>query len=318
MPSHVYPTASILDIGAPASQRVASIAKAAARFALALTAALATAPVAVAGPVVIANQYIRAGVSEYGTLGSGGSASPGIQLSPSGSGVFGSSDFLTPGAPFEGFYLTSSSGTAHANNDGTTSFGISSPTLVSATSATWSGTSGGFGVTNTYTATAVNNRPEIAILTTITNLSGSTMTGVKFLRTLDPDPDANLFYSTYATLNSVPDSSTVTARGPISGLSLSLFTTDTTFTHRAGVSSSWSTSPTEYLNGLFGGSSGDYSIGLAFDIGTIASGDSVSLSYGYASIATVPEPGSMTLAFAGVCCATVVVRWRYRKARSRA
>ena len=49
---------------------------------------------------------------------------------------------------------------------------------------------------------------------------------------------------------------------------------------------SWSQSPAAYLAGQNAGD-GDYAIGLAFDIGDLAAGQSVSLDYSYAAGASI-------------------------------
>lgn len=277
-------------------------------------ACLATGASAFAAPVAIQNGYVLAGVSDYGTLGSNGTTSPGILFDKTGAGNYGVNDFLTPGDPFEGFYVTSSAGSAGSNNDGDSGFGLHSPTALSATSATWTGSSGAYGITNTYTLTTASGRSEIAIHTVLTNTSGSDITGLEFLRTLDPDPDVNAFGS-YFTNNTVVNSSTACGSGPDSGQTICI-DTSSTIAHNAGVSADWTTSPSDYLAGLNDGD-GDYAIGLAFDIGDLAAGQSISLDYSYAAGASigvvtpsVPEPENVALMLAGLGLMGVVARRR--------
>lgn len=277
-------------------------------------ACLAAGASAFAAPVAIQNGYVLAGVSDYGTLGSNGTTSPGILFDKTGAGNYGVNDFLTPGDPFEGFYVTSSAGSAGSNNDGDSGFGLHSPTALSATSATWTGSSGAYGITNTYTLTTASGRSEIAIHTVLTNTSGSDITGLEFLRTLDPDPDVNAFGS-YFTNNTVVNSSTACGSGPDSGQTICI-DTSSTIAHNAGVSADWTTSPSDYLAGLNDGD-GDYAIGLAFDIGDLAAGQSISLDYSYAAGASigvvtpsVPEPQNVALMLAGLGLMGVVARRR--------
>lgn len=269
---------------------------------------------AFAAPISIQNGYVLAGVSDYGTLGSNGTTSPGILFDKTGAGNYGVNDFLTPGTPFEGFYVTSSAGFAGANNTGSSSFGINSPTALTATSGTWSGSSGAYGIRNTYSLTTANGRSEIAIHTVLTNTSGADITGLSFLRTLDPDPDVNAFGSYYTT-NAVVNSSTACGSGPKSGQTICI-DTNSSIAHRAGVSSPWSTNPADYLAGVNDGN-GDFAIGLAFDIGNLAAGQSVSLDYSYAAGASidvvtpsVPEPANMALMLASLGLIGVVARRR--------
>ncbi len=283
------------------------------KIALAAASFVASATV-LAAPVAIQNGYVRAGVSDYGTLGSDSTTSPGILFDPTGKGNYGINDFLTPGDPFEGFYVTSSAGSAGANNDGVDGFGFNSPTALSPTSATWSGSSGAYGITNTYTLTTAGGRSEIAIHTVLTNTSGSDITGLQFLRTLDPDPDVNA-YGSYFTNNVVLSNSTACGSGPKTGQTICI-DADSSITHNAGVSADWTTDPSAYLAGLNDGD-GDNAIGLAFDIGNLAAGQSVSLDYDYAAGATisvvtpsVPEPTDFALMVAGLGLMGVVARRR--------
>jgi hypothetical protein len=277
-------------------------------------ACLVTGASAFATPISIQNGYVLAGVSDYGTLGSNGTTSPGILFDKTGAGNYGVNDFLTPGTPFEGFYVKSSAGFAGANNTGSSSFGVSSPTALTATSGTWSGSSGAYGITNTYTLTTASGRSEIAIHTVLTNTSGADISGLQFLRTLDPDPDVNAFGSYYTT-NAVVNSSTACGTGPSSGQTICI-DTNSSIAHMAGVSSPWSTDPSDYLGGVNDGN-GDYAIGLAFDIGNLAAGQSVSLDYSYAAGASidvvtpsVPEPTNMALILASLGLIGVVARRR--------
>ena len=269
---------------------------------------------AFAAPISIQNGYVLAGISDYGTLGSDSATSPGILFDKTGTGNYGVNDFLTPGNPFEGFYVRSSAGSAGANNNGYDGFGSNSPTALTATSGTWSGSSGAYGITNTYTLTTANGRSEIAIHTVLTNTSGADITGLQFLRTLDPDPDVNAFGS-YFTTNTVVNGSTACGSGPDSGQTICI-DTNSSIAHKAGVSAPWSTDPSDYLAGVNDGN-GDYAIGLAFDIGNLAAGQSVSLDYSYAAGASidvvtpsVPEPENMALMLAGIGMIGVVARRR--------
>lgn len=260
-----------------------------------------------AAPVVIQDGFVQAGVSDYGTLGSNGNNPPGILYDKTGMGNYGVNDFLTPGDPFEGFYISASTGNWGSNNDGGTSdFGTGhAPMSNSPTSASWMGTSldGALTVANTYTLTTMAGRSMIAISTTITNNSTSDLSSLEFLRTLDPDPDVNAFGS-YFTVNTFLNGDAC-GTGPDTGQTICIGS-DSTVAHTVGISADWSTDPTVYLMGINDGN-GDYAIGLAFDIGSLSAGGSTTLDYYYAlgadrgtAAGGVPEPMTLGLVAAGL------------------
>lgn len=267
---------------------------------------------AYASTVAVQDGFVKAGVNDRGTLGSGGSASPGILYDSSGAGNYGINDFLTPGSPFEGFYITGDNGLGYcSNNSGVDCvFATSSPTAISSTQASWQGTSGdgNLTVTNAYTLTTLGGRSVISISTTLTNNSGGTLSGLEFLRTLDPDPDVNAF-NVYNTDNTIVSDDQACATGTASGETICIFSFSP-FGHKAGVgapagfdSSSfeiWDTSPADYLAGVDAGN-GDNSIGMGFMLGDLGAGSSVTFDYGYALggslaiAAGVPEPSGLAM-----------------------
>ncbi len=277
-------------------------------------------PISAFATATLQNAYVLAGVSDYGTLGSNGNASPGILVDKDGTSSYGVNDFLTPGSPFEGFYVTSSSGSYAANNYGSSSFSTFALTQNSATSVTATSTSsdGRLGVTNDYLLTTIGGRSAIEITTTLTNKSTSVLDSLAFLRTLDPDPDVNAFGSYYTT-NVVLSGDQACGTGPSTGQTICIFTS-ASYAHKAGVSSSWTTSPAAYLGGLDDGN-GDYAIGIGFDLGSLAAGQSLTLTYGYAlgasrdvATGTVPEPTSALLIATGLIGMARTLRSKRAKA----
>ena len=72
--------------------------------ALSAASALLMGSSAIAAPLVLEGNYVKIGVNDAGTVGSGGNTSPGILYDSTGTATFNPSyDYLTPGSPFEGW-----------------------------------------------------------------------------------------------------------------------------------------------------------------------------------------------------------------------
>lgn len=261
-----------------------------------------------AAPVVIQNNYVKTAVSDNGTLGYGSSTSPGLLHDPTGSGSFGIDDYLTPGSPWEIFSVkTSQTGNLTNNNTGSTA--ITKSSLINNSVAggvqdvIWTGYYGSsFEISHHYFFDTPDER--IDITTTITALED--LTSLSFLRAIDPDPDVNT-HGVYETINgrgygSISANDWVHSQGAHTGLTLGLYS-NSNISHNTGVSAPWSSDPSDYLLGTNDGN-GDYTTGLAFDIGNLYSGSSVELNYSYVMGEDIghvdinhpiPEPGTFVL-----------------------
>ena len=240
---------------------------------------------AIASTVFLAGDYVQFSVNDIGTLGNG-SRVPGIQYDPSGTRNFGTQDYLTPGTPFEGFAVVSNQTgrLVNENSGGVAAIPtVSGPTNTSTAAtqtAVWTGSvSGAYTISNTYAL--ANDGQRIDITTVIT--AATNLTGVKFLRVLDPDQDS-FTYGSPSTDNgrgsaTLSPQDWVHSVGPISGLPIGLYSTSA-ITHNTGVSGDWSENPDDYLAGIDDGN-GDNVIGLAFDIGDLSAGQIVTLLYYY-------------------------------------
>ncbi|MBL7153009.1 MAG: autotransporter outer membrane beta-barrel domain-containing protein [Phycisphaerae bacterium] len=244
--------------------------------------------------------YVYTAIGDNGTLGAGNTTSPGIIHAPNGDGVFDTDyDYLTPGSPWEIFSVKSTETGLLVNNNTVPSGGHFSKVSLAEIAGsgydhyvTWQGTSASIGIKHEYYFD--DNQERINIKTTITALSG--LTDVEFLRALDPDQD-RLSFGTFNTENArgldgnsdgdyddagdVKQEDWVHAVGQNSGYTIGLYS-NSAQTHNTAISPSgtWSTDPSDYLSGS-SGSTGDDTIGLAFDIGALSLGDSILLEYLY-------------------------------------
>lgn len=295
-----------------------------------LTAGLSAS--AMAAPLTLSGNYVRVGVSDFGTLGSNGSTAPGILHDSTGTAAFAPggipNDYLTPGSPSEGFSINSTeTGVLRNNNSGTATFGFNSPTLLSGAAAMgydnaarWTGSFDNLvSITNSYFFNF--NDERIVIQTVITALSD--LTNLAFGRHLDPDPDVNRFGS-YDTRNTrgnnlfAPED-LVSAAGQQTGLTIGLLDLQSQYRSNTGISFGCCEidDPYRVLLGYgpeFGTATpyndGDHGLQMAWDIGNLAAGESATLTYGYVmgerqsdvggddgngNGGTVPEPASLAL-----------------------
>jgi hypothetical protein len=273
--------------------------------------------------IIMEGDYIKTAVSDNGTLGYGSHNPPGILHDISGTGTFDpAKDYLTYGSPREIFSVSSvQSGKKTNNNSGSTS--ITKTSLLDTSgifdnALSWSGVSSGFfEITNDYFYNDGDER--IGMTSTITALTD--LTGLSFLRELDPDQDGHSGDTStnntrghdanndgdYLDAGDIAPEDFVHTLGPITGLTIGLFS-DSNITHNTGVTS-WTTSHSEYLSGTNIGN-GDNTIGLAFDIGSLLMDNSVTLEYSYVMgenldeavavaktppAVAVPEPSSFAL-----------------------
>lgn len=242
-----------------------------------------------AAPLVLSGNYIKIGLNDAGTLGSGGNTPPGILYDGGGTGTFNPAyDYLTPGAPFEGFTIKGA-GFSHSNNNSgggpitgtlTDYSGIAYNGATYDQRAVWTGeVSGLFTITHDYYFNV--DSQQVKIDTTITALAD--LADVMFGRFTDPDamaaPGDSSMTNNILGIDDVPATDLVYAEALASKYVIGLYT-NSSVPHGAGASQMWSSDPADYLSGVYDGS-GDFTIGLGFDIGALLSGDSITLSYQY-------------------------------------
>ena len=258
--------------------------------ALVSTNALAeTASITGSGMGLLENIWIRAGVNtNTGTLGSGGATSPGLLFDPTGTRTFNPSyDYLTPGAPFDGFSLKVDGVNKTNNNMGTEQIVGQGLTLSNGnTTLTWTGsgtyTSGSWSVSNAYTLGV--GKPYIDITSTI--VAGGAASDVYFAKFIDPDsqgmPGDSSATDNVLGYSGIPSTNVAFSEATVSRYALGLYSAASNVT--AGVNG-WNTDAasyngTNYAGGALYGTSDD-TIGLSFHWSGVTSGSTLTASYAY-------------------------------------
>jgi hypothetical protein len=281
---------------------------------------------ATAAPIGMSSAFILTQVSDDGTLGNE-STFPGLQHDPAGTSTFNENqDYLQPGVPFEGFgFRSTETGLMGNRNSSGDDFLQDFITDLSGGAfdnhVQWGGTSFDGAVTIVHDFFFNNDDELINIETNIT--ANVDLTDASFARAIDPDPD-NFSGGTAETINfrgldlntdgdlddpgEIAENSFVGSEGAINGAALALFSDDPLL-HNTGIVTECCTviDPDRYLSGGdFPSSTGDNGIGIAFLIGDLAAGQSVTINYAYVlgdTVATVdlpdpvgvPEPASLAV-----------------------
>jgi hypothetical protein len=251
-----------------------------------------TATVTGTGMGLLQNDWVKAGVNtNTGTLGSGGSTSPGLLFDPTGTGTFNPSyDYLTPGAPFDGFSLKVDGVNKTNNNMG--SVGIAKTgglTLSNSnTTLTWTGASAYGGnnwtVANSYTLGV--GKPYIDITSTI--VAGGAASSVHFAKFIDPDsqgmPGDSSSTDNVLGYGAIPSTNVAFSEATVSRYALGLYSASSNV--RAGING-WNTDAASYINADASCGTGvlycnaDHTIGLTFNWTGVNSGDTLTASYAY-------------------------------------
>jgi len=240
--------------------------------------------------VNLSGDYLQVGVGSGGVLVND-ELTLGVKLDPNGTGSYSIADFTLPGTPFE-FYSLGVGGTYVGTSvPGWDSFGGSTVDQSwdgqrnADTSARWDG----LGIYQNMWFNA--DESTIHFLVTLTNTNANTtLENVAYARGADPDQDV-FTYSDFNTNNTI-DASGVTGTGPWSGWTMTLKDVS-----GGGVYSvtGWSQDPYALLAGGNVGN-GDYTIGCAWDLGSIAPGAEKSVAFDYIFTA----PGLPAFALVGV------------------
>lgn len=272
-----------------------------------------------AAPVLLESDFVRVNITDRGVLSS-------LRYDPLNTGNFPSNkDYVSPGIPFEGFEVRLRSGTGGTSvyaNSNSGSATLSGTTTVASGAfeygALWTGGNSLFSLTHLFFFNGTDER--VNILTTLTALVN--LEDVRVSRAVDPDPD-NYPGGSSATNNQrgiaaqgISVNDFVGSLGAISGYPLGLYYSGP-LAHNTGIVNYCCgvTHADTYLAGgeLGNSSSGDHGLGIAFDLGDLVAGESMSWAYAYVmgesleSIdipddepTSVPEPGTLALVALGL------------------
>ena len=244
----------------------------------------------VAGMGILQNEWIRAGVNgTTGTFGSGGGTSPGLLFDPSGTGTFNPSyDYLTPGAPFDGFAVKVDGTNYSNNNSGGTAIANDGNGLTdSENSLSWTGgVDSVFNITNTYSLAPAT--PYVDITSSITMLTDATT--LSFGKYIDPDsqgmPGDSSATDNVLGYGVIPDTNVAFSEATVSRYALGIYTTDTNVT--AGVEG-WTQEADGYEGTNYTDADGnpvnygnsDDTIGISWAWTGVSTGDILTANYAY-------------------------------------
>lgn len=265
--------------------------------ALAAASALFMGSSAIAAPLTLQGNYVKIGVNDAGTVGSGGATSPGIQYDSTGTATFNPAyDYLTPGNPFEGFTVRGKDGSTvlfnyYNNNNSVTGAqitgtlvdysGVSYRGLTYDNRAVWSGSKTEFNIEHDY---RFNDNQQFVDINTRLEFLINVPT-LYFGRFTDPDAraaagDSSRTDNTRGYAGGIPATNVVLSEALVSKYALGLFTGQVGGVN-SGISAGWSTNPEDYYNGTNGGPSGDHTIGLGFMFSGVNAGDIINVQYAY-------------------------------------
>ena len=258
------------------------------------THALADATVETWG-LLFSGDYIQVGVNDLGTFGNNGSYGEGVLYDGTGTGTFNTDyDSLAPGSPWEGFTLNDGETILVDNNNSGGGAEISDGTLTNYSGtayngstydnrAVWTGETAD--VSFTHDIFFNNADQQIQIATQIT--AKTDLTDAYYQRSMDPDAvaadgDSSTTRNVYV---NDAEQSYIYGEALVSKYVIGLLSTDADTVAR--VSSSWTADAKDFYEGvdtndyMASDTESDAVIGLATSLGTLSSGQSISLLYKY-------------------------------------
>ena len=243
-----------------------------------------------------------------------------VEADVNASGTFASlaysgTEFVQWGTPMSYYWLNSSVGNFVADNASSTN-PLSAFTLASGSTVSFNSSTGG--LTFNQSISLIGSRAVVSV--TLANTTGAAINGVQWGVGIDPDQGAE---DTYATINTVVGQGSGAAvsasdpNAPYYGVTLRNTTDAGAFQVRAYIDGTCCSpvDPNLVLSGaaqaIGFSTTDDHSINLAYDIGTIAAGQSATFGYEYV-FAPVPEPEIYAMLAAGLGLMGFVARRRQR------
>ena len=241
---------------------------------------------------IVDNKHIKYTVNgnNSGALGDN-TTGIGLFYAPNGDGNYGVDDYITPGNPWETYAVQTNTDLIGGSNAST----VNIPTSLTQDALVYAIG----GDDNHYIILKGNasigwvivqykTLPGEAIIRmkmTYENTTGTTQY-IQMLRAVDPDVDVGA-YGSYNTFNQrgygpISASDLVYSRGLVSNKPLSLYAPGNGYTHNSAILTTWVTYFfNDYLNNTETSTTGDHAIGMAWDIGNVAPGETASVNCYY-------------------------------------
>lgn len=286
---------------------------------LALAAMTALGLVTAQANVVLNGNVLRVGVNSSGGL-INNSYTVGIDYDETGTGTWTGYDFLKPGTEFEFYSIgvnnsSAAAGYYYGNPFNATTVNTSAGSTLSTLTT---GNYGLLGISQNLWYTT--NGGTINFSVSLTNNGTSAMNDVVYARGLDPDQDVYAGGG-YPTTNTIVSNDLVVGTAPVTDWTIGIYS-NSSYAHTPTVRSSWPYGNPYGLLTPRNDGYGDYSINMAWDIGTLGAGETATINFEYRIAETrdevvtppsVPETAS-TLGLFGLAMAALIGarRWQAR------